>query len=374
MTEASGVSVADLVMISVDDHVLEPADVFTGRVSRRHADAAPRVVTDDDGRQRWTYQGRLLGFVGDNAAIGKPRAQLAVDPGTFTEMRAAAYDVHERVRDMDANGVQSAMCFPTFPRFAGQVFAEAADKDVSLASVRAYNDWHVDAWCGAYPDRFIPLGLVPLWDAELAAAEVRRLAAKGCHAVTFSENPAALGLPSLQSDEWDPFFAACVDHAVVPCVHLGSSSKVPQSSDAPVCANLTFTQMTSMMAATVWSHSPVFHKFPDLRVSLSEGGIGWVPYLYDRWSHIRNWHGPWAGVDLSSPGPVELFHEHFYLCFIDDPLGIELRERIGVHRIMWECDYPHPDSTWPESPEWLAKNLEGCTPSEVEAITHANAA
>jgi predicted TIM-barrel fold metal-dependent hydrolase len=118
----------------------------------------------------------------------------------------------------------------------------------------------------------------------------------------------------------------------------------------------------------------VFHKFPDLRVSLSEGGIGWVPYLYDRWSHIRNWHGPWAGVDLSSPGPVELFHEHFYLCFIDDPLGIELRERIGVHRIMWECDYPHPDSTWPESPEWLAKNLEGCTPSEVEAITHANAA
>src|SRR6266508_4184218 len=140
MTEASGVSVADLVMISVDDHVLEPADVFTTRVSRRYADAAPRVITDDDGRQRWTYQGRLLGFVGDNAAIGKPREQLAVDPGTYTEMRTAAYDVHERVRDMDANGVQSAMCFPTFPRFAGQAFAEAADKDVSLASVRAYND------------------------------------------------------------------------------------------------------------------------------------------------------------------------------------------------------------------------------------------
>jgi predicted TIM-barrel fold metal-dependent hydrolase len=266
------------------------------------------------------------------------------------------------------------MCFPTFPRFAGQIFTEAPDKDVSLAALRAYNDWVIDGWWGEYPDRFIPLCIVPMWDATLAAAEVRYVASKGVHAVTFSENPAALGLPSLHGDAWDPFFAACVEYGVVPCVHLGSSSKVPVStSDAPICTNLTFTQMTSMMAATDWSHSPVFRKFPTLKVSLSEGGIGWIPYIYDRWSHIHNWHGPWAGADMAGPSPVELFHEHFYVCFIDDPHGIENRERIGVHRIMWECDYPHPDCTWPESPEWLAKNLEGCSDAEINAISHENA-
>jgi predicted TIM-barrel fold metal-dependent hydrolase len=366
--------VEDMTLISVDDHVLEPIDVFVDRVPRRYADDAPRVVTDDDGRQRWVYQGKPLAFVGDNAAIGKPREELTTDPATYAEMRGGCWDVHERVRDMDANGVVAAMCFPTFARFAGQVFTEASDKDVSLAAVRAYNDWHLDAWAGPYPGRFIPLCILPLWDAELAAAEVRRVAAKGCHAVTFSENPAALGLPSLHGDYWHPLFAACVEHAVVPCIHLGSSSKVPvSSSEAPVCTNLTFTQMTSMMAATDWAHSPTFRAFPTLKVALSEGGIGWIPYLYDRWGHIHRWHGPWAGADMSGPSPVEIFHEHFFVCFIDDPLGVELRDRIGVHRIMWESDFPHPDSTWPESPEWLAKNLSGCSDSDVAAITHQNA-
>jgi predicted TIM-barrel fold metal-dependent hydrolase len=368
------VDVEDMILISVDDHVLEPIDVFSGRAPRRFQEEMPRVITDDDGRQRWVYQGALLAFVGDNAAIGKPRSDLTTDPATYDEMRPACWDVHERVRDMDANGVLAAMCFPTFVRFAGQVFAEAADKEVSLAAVRAYNDWHLDAWAGQHPDRFIPLCILPLWDPGLAAEEVRRVAGRGCHAVTFSENPAALGLPSLHSDHWHPFFSACVDHAVVPCIHLGSSSRVPVStSDAPVCANLTFTQMTSIMAATDWAHSPTFRAFPDLKVALSEGGIGWIPYLYDRWEHIHRWHGPWAGADLSRPSPVELFHDHFFVCFIDDPLGVELRDRIGVHRIMWESDYPHPDTTWPESPEWLAKNLAGCAPAEIAAVTHENA-
>jgi predicted TIM-barrel fold metal-dependent hydrolase len=363
-----------MTLISVDDHVLEPIDLFVGRLPHRYQEDAPRVITDEDGRQRWTYQGNLLAFVGDNAAIGKPREELTTDPATYAEMRRGTWDVHERVRDMDANGVLAAMCFPTFARFAGQVFTEARDKEVSLAAIRAYNDWHLEAWAGQYPGRFIPLCVLPLWDAELAAAEVRRVAAKGCHAVTFSENPAALGLPSLHTDHWHPLFAACVEEAVVPCIHLGSSSKVPvSSSEAPVCTNLTFTQMTSMMAATDWTHSPTFRVFPELKVALSEGGIGWIPYLYDRWSHIHRWHGPWAGADMAGPGPAEIFHEHFYVCFIDDPLGVELRDRIGVHRVMWESDFPHPDTTWPESPEWLAKNLAGCSQADVAAITHQNA-
>ena len=90
---------------------------------------------------------------------------------------------------------------------------QGPDRDTNLVMIRAYNDWHVDEWCGAYPERFIPCGILPLFDVEAAAVEVHRLAAKGCHAVTFSENPAGLGMPSIHTDAWDPLFAACVDTA-----------------------------------------------------------------------------------------------------------------------------------------------------------------
>ena len=107
-------------------------------------------------------------------------------------MRPGCYDVHERVRDMSAGGQLAGLNFPNCTGFSGQVLNQGPDRDLNLVMIQAYNDWHVDEWCGAYPDRFIPCGILPLFDVELAAAELRRLAAKGCHAVTFSENPEAL--------------------------------------------------------------------------------------------------------------------------------------------------------------------------------------
>src|SRR5207244_4684245 len=105
-------------------------------------------------------------------------------------------DIHERVKDMDANGVLGSMCFPSFPQLCGQLFSRSSDLDAGYAVLQAYNDWHVDEWCGTYPGRFIPLGLVPIWDPQLMADGVHRLAAAGCHAISFSENPEKLKLPS----------------------------------------------------------------------------------------------------------------------------------------------------------------------------------
>jgi predicted TIM-barrel fold metal-dependent hydrolase len=363
----------ELVLISVDDHVIEPPGLFDGRLASRHADEAPRVV-DDHGTERWVFQGRVLTAVGENALMGKPVSERRRDPATYAEMRTACFDVDERVRDMDAGGVLAALCFPTMPRFAGQVFLEAPDKELSLAALRAYNDWHLDAWCGAHPDRFIALGLVPLWDPARAAAEVHRLSAAGCHAVCFSENPASLGLPSVHSDHWDPFFAACQDEGTVVCIHIGSSSKVPiTAADAPILVHLVLVQENAVMAAADWLLSRTFREFPGLVVSLSEGGIGWVAGFLERVERMHRWHGPWAGY----PGDVDLverFRRHFVGCFVDDPLGVQLRDRFGVGNIMWESDYPHPDSTWPRSPEHVWENLAGCDEEEMDAITHANAA
>jgi predicted TIM-barrel fold metal-dependent hydrolase len=306
--------------------------------------------------------------------MGKAVSERRREPATYAEMRPACFDVDERVQDMSAGGVLAALCFPTMPRFAGQVFLEAPDKDLSLSAVRAYNDWHLEGWCGAHPDRLIPLGVVPLWDPVLAGAEVRRLSAAGCHAVCFSENPATLGLPSVHTDHWDPFLAACEDEGTVVCIHVGSSSKVPiTSADAPTLVHLVLVQENAVMAAADWLLSRTFTEFPDLVVSLSEGGIGWVPAFLERVERMHRWHGPWAGypagVDL-----VERFRRHFVGCFVDDPLGVLLRDRFGVGNIMWESDYPHPDSTWPRSPEHVWQNLAGCDDAEKDAITHANAA
>jgi predicted TIM-barrel fold metal-dependent hydrolase len=289
-------------------------------------------------------------------------------------MRPGCYDVDARVKDMDANGVLGSICFPSFVRFCGQLFLEHGEREQSAAMVRAYNDWHVEDWAGRYPERFIPLAIPILWDPELAAAEVRRMAAKGCHAVTFSSNPFALGLPSLYTDHWDPFLAACEEEGTVICMHLGSDSKVTVTApEAPVEMIYSLSPIGLIEAATDLVWSPTFHKFPQLKVALSEGGVGWVPYFLERIDYIYSHTQHWTGTELGGKLPSEHFNEHVLLCFIDDKVGIETREHLNIDNIMWECDYPHSDSTWPSSPEVLARSLQGLSDEEINKITHLNA-
>ncbi len=213
-----------MVLVSVDDHVVEPPDLFEGHLPERYRDLAPTFITRADGTNAWLYEGQELANVALNAVAGRPPEEYGIEPTSFDQLRPGCYDIDERVKDMDANGVLGSLCFPSFPQFCGQLFARTEDKDVALAMVRAYNDWHIDEWCGTHPGRFIPCSLPAIWDPEVLAAEVRRTAAKGAHAVTFSENPSKLGWPSIHSDHWDPFWQACSDENVVVCMHIGSSS------------------------------------------------------------------------------------------------------------------------------------------------------
>ncbi len=325
----------------------------------------------------WAYEGQEILNVAVNAVAGRPKEEYGFEPTCIEELRTGTYDIHDRVMDMNANGVLGSMCFPSFPNLCGQLFARSSDLDAALAIVKAYNDWHVDEWCGTYPGRFIPLMIPPLWDPQEMAAEVRRLAAKGCHAVTFSENPEKLKLPSLHSDHWDPFWQACSDEGTTVCMHIGSSSKlVITAQDAPVDVMIVLQPMNIVQCAGDLIHSPVFKKFPDLTVALSEGGIGWIPYFLERLDHSYRVHKAWTGADFGSKMPSEVFLEHVVLCFISDPVGLELaRDHIGIDRITVEIDYPHSDTTWPRSPERLQAEFERAklTDAEVNAITYENA-
>jgi predicted TIM-barrel fold metal-dependent hydrolase len=365
----------ELILISVDDHICEPADMFDAHVPARWKDQAPRVVVED-GRQQWVYgdkRGRDLGL---NAVAGKPREMYNIDACRYDEMRPGCYDVHERVRDMDAGGQLAGLNFPNFTGFSGQVLNQGPDPAVNEVMIKAYNDWHVDEWCGAYPDRFIPCGILPLFDVEKAATEVRRLADKGCHAVTFSENPEALQMPSIFTDHWDPLFAAASDVGTVLCCHVGSSSRsAPAAADAPAGVKMTSSSTMSIFTLVDLLWATFWDRFPALRFSLTEGDVGWIPYFLWRAEHVHDRHSGWTKHEFPEGGPRRIFDEHILCCFISDPIGLKLLDEFNLDNLCWESDFPHSDSSWPHAPERLAELFaaHGTPEDAVRRITHENA-
>jgi predicted TIM-barrel fold metal-dependent hydrolase len=369
------VAAGDLVLVSVDDHICEPADMFDGHVPDRYKQHAPRVVDEGDAGQQWYYgdiRGRNLGL---NAVAGKPPELFNVDPLRYEHMRPGCYDVHERVRDMSAGGQLAGLNFPNFTGFSGQVLNQGPDRAINLVMIKAYNDWHVDEWCGAYPERFIPCGILPLFDVHEAAQEVRRLAAKGCHAVTFSENPAGLGMPSIHTDAWDPLFAACCDEGTVLCCHVGSSSKsASTSSDAPAPVPMTLSSVMAIYTLGDLLWAPFWHRFPQLRLALTEGDIGWIPYFLWRAEHTLARHNGWMGHEPPQGlSPAELFRERILCCFIADRIGVKLLDELNPRNVCWESDFPHSDSSWPNAPETCADLFAEVDAEVVADITHRNA-
>lgn len=366
--------VEDLILVSVDDHVVEPPDIFEGRLSKKAQERAPYIQHLDDGRDVWMFEGNAMPNVGLNAVAGRVPEEYGLDALSFDQMRPGCYDIHERIRDMNVNGVLGSLNFPSLAGFTGQLFSTIDDRDIGLELLRAYNDWHIDDWCGTYPGRMIPLAVPPIWDPQLMADEVRRCAEKGCHAVTFSENPEKLGYPSFHTEHWDPFWQACSETKTVVCLHIGSSSQLAiTASDAPIDAMITLQPMNIVLCAADLLWSPVLRKFPDLRIALSEGGTGWVPYFLERADYVYQHHHQWTNQDFGDKLPSQVFNEQILTCFIDDAVGMEVRHHLNIDHIHWECDYPHSDSTWPNAPEMAMKYLEGLPREEIDKITHLNA-
>ena len=366
----------DMILISVDDHVIEPPSLFEGHIPKKWAARAPKLVYDaKTGLQTWSWEGGVAATPFICAVVTLPVQEWGYDPSTIADMRPGCYDSTQRVRDMDANGTLSSMCFPSFAGMAGTYFAACKDKELAYACLQAYNDWHIDEWCGAHPGRFIPLPICCIWDPELAAAEVRRVAKKGVTAITFSENPANLGFPSIHSGAWDPFFEACCDEDVALGIHIASGMAAsPRRADTPIEVTSTLPCWSSLECAAnfLWCRSLV--KYPDLKIALSEGGTSWIPGFLDRME--RQFHvQKWVGSDLGGLTPTEMWRRHFLACFVSDPSGLLLRDRVGIDNIAYEVDYPHSDCTWPKSPEevWDHFELAQCNEEEIRKIAHENA-
>ncbi|CAB4863769.1 unannotated protein [freshwater metagenome] len=384
-------------IISVDDHVVEPTHLFDRWLPekfRKHPDA-PRVERRGIGSM--TYMGGTkydiqwdesapksdCWFYGDLvaphkrhvAAVGFARDDMTLSPITYDEMRPGCYDPKARLADMDIDGVEASLCFPTMPRFCGQTFSEAKDKDLAAACVTAYNDWMVEEWCGDSGGRLIPLPIVPLWDVDAAAREIHRNAARGVTAVAFSEIPAKLGLPSIHSGYWEPFFQACADTDTVICMHIGSSSQMPATSgDAPpaVAATLSFGNAMSSLSDFLFSGILVRH--PGLRLAYSEGQIGWIPYILERADDVWMEHRAWGGVrELVPEPPSTYWFRQIFGCFYRDRHGLESLHRIGVDNVTFETDYPHTDSTWPDSKKIFSEQIVDLDDEIMYKVARGNA-
>ncbi|HUV10693.1 MAG TPA: amidohydrolase family protein [Acidimicrobiia bacterium] len=381
-------------IISVDDHVLEPRDLWQQELPADVRDRDPKVSRE---RVRLVFEGGHYGFERDDehgqwcdvwqfedlvmptgllhAPAGIPRKEQRNIPAVYEDFREGTYDQTARLADMTENHVEAAINFPNiFPRFAGQGFAERSDKDLALTCLRIYNDWMIDDWCaGAAHGRLVPLTLVPLWDPVLAAEEVRRCAAKGSYAIAFSENPSALGFASMYSGDWDVLWKTCEETDATVSMHIGSSSKMPSTSpDAPLATSMALYAQNAQGSLCDWVFSGTLDRFPDIKITYAESQVGWMPFQLERMDSV--WRDGVGGVDLKV-APSEQVKGRVFGCVFDDLHGLKCRNDVGLEQILFETDYPHSDGTYPHSRK-IARDLfaaAGMNADECHAVLRGNA-
>jgi len=363
----------DMIVVSVDDHIIEPPDMWDKHLPASLKDKAPRIVSRD-GTDTWLYEGREMPNVALNAVVGRTPEEYGFEPVGYSQIRKGTYDLKARIDDMNADGILAQLTFPTMALFAGTAFLGSKDLTAARAMVSAYNDWSMDEWADGAPGRFIKNAILPLWDIDACVEEAKRVARKGCHSISFPDIPAAVKLPTIHSGHWDPLFRVMVDNKMVVSAHIGSGGMAPHASmESPIDAWITTMPMSIHVAATDWLFSSVFKKFPELKISLAEGGVGWIPYLLERADFTYRHHKAWTHADFQGMTPTELFHRNFITCFIEDKFGMQSTSYLNMDNVCWEGDYPHSDCVWPRSPETLWEGVRHLPRTVIDKVTHLNA-
>ncbi len=362
-------------LISVDDHLMEPPEAFEGRLPKKFADRAPRVIETEDGHQVWSIDDTPYFQVGFMCVAGRPREDHRVEPARFDEIRPGCFKIKDRIKDMDINGVWASVNFPSgVTGFGGTLFSEMEDREFGLACVRAWNDWLYEDWHSPFPERIVPLGITFLSDPEKGAEEIRRNAARGFTAVTMPEQPHQQGLPAVFDPSWEPIIRACAETGTVLNLHVGSSGFAKMPPGAPMMElGATMFQAMAFQSCAEWLWSGWPARYPELKIAMSEGGIAWVAGLIDRVDNIMARSGYGRGWPAKDVTPSECLRRNFWFCMIDDPSTISTRHAIGVENILCESDYPHGDGTWPDTQRVLEDLLGELPAQEIRMMTHENA-
>jgi predicted TIM-barrel fold metal-dependent hydrolase len=319
---------------------------------------------------------------------GKPQKQLknkvgaapAPTVGLPTEKpweaagRPGAYDPHERLADMDIDRVDAEVLYANA---TGGAEFYTLDADACLAAFQATNDAAIE-FASVDPNRLIPVYILPLHDVESALKEVQRIANEGARAVQLPLYPSDVDLAPYWDDVYDPLWSAIEDLGIPISQHTGANEYLFELMDRdPTPAKGIFQSLPSMYMAEAmasWLLPGIFVRHPRLQVGFVEAGLGWLPYFLTRLDRMSDRHG-WEQLGMNLPEkPSHYWHENMFATFEEDEFGVANRREIGVENLLWATDYPHPDSTWPESQQVIHTHFDGVPVEEMRLMVGGNAA
>ena len=382
--------------IDVDAHFQEPPDMWTSRMSAAKwsgriphtewyspegdaragiAGAPTYMIEPHDRMERWVMDGKPgMGFPALCHAVTADKETL---PSRWEDIPLSVYRPKERLEAMDVDGVSAAAIYPNVTGPSADAF-QGKEPDFEAECVRAYNDFLSEELIGTDPERYIALTVVPYSGIERTVGEVADAMGKGHKGVIMTSAPHQRGLPYFNDSYWDPLWGMCQEanhpvhfHGSGGAARMrldlmpGMSSRRSRALTGSIGFNLQGQYMSNFL------FSGVFDRFPGLTFVVAESGIGWMPYVLESCDH------EWERNELWKHGfsrrPSELFHDHVYVDFWYEAEGLKNWEFIGADRIMWESDFPHPTSLWPDSAKYVELSLESVPERERQMILVDNA-
>ena len=362
-------------IISVDDHVQELPDLWSSRLSSALKDRAPRLVSEGD-RDVWIVDGRRL-LRGNVCEAGGFLNDRTGRPSRWNEVPPAAYSPQERLKAMDAGGIDRSVLFPTVSGMAGESFGSIDDPNLELACVQAYNDWLIDEW-GRASDRFIPQCIVPIGTADAAVREIERCVAIGHRGVVFPSMPMLLrDGPHLADYDYDPVWDACEQLGVPLALHAGATPALHYAAYEGLPRKLADAieavekPVSSVFVFSVIAFSKLLLRHPRLKVVLAESALSWGLLALEWADHQFEHDGlPNEGYDMK---PSEMFRRQCYFSTWFDDVAPFI-PFIGADNIVWSANLPLPTTTWPRTREFIDRTMAGLSPEERNKVLHANAA
>jgi len=365
-------------LISVDDHVQETPDVWTSRLSKsKWGDRIPHVESDSNGAERWVVDGKpvdLPGVAIAHAAL----SDRGCNTGRWDEVPESVYVPAERLKAMDADGVDYSVLYPSVAGTGGEMFGRLADPELELACVQAYNDWLIDEWAAA-SDRFVPQCIVPISPIEATVAEIRRAVGLGHRGVIYPANPMELReVPHVNEPDYDPVWSTCEELGVPLCIHAGSSTSIQVSAPSAFSPRLaaafsSITRQASQISVLVHLLiSRILLRHPNLKVVFGESSLGWGAYQVEFADQQFNEDGLYLeGYDLK---PSEMFRRQCYLTGWYGTAGVQTRGIIGIENILWSTSFPLATSSWPTTRQYVERAFEGVPEDEKNLMLWGNAA
>ena len=360
-------------VISSDDHVMEPPDLWTSGVALRFRERAPHIVRLEDGSDWWVCDGRQLVHMGSGSQTGRrfEEPDKLSREDIFENVRPGGYVPEERIKDMDADGVDVSIIYPS----AGLLLYSLPDSALVTALFKTYNDWLAE-FCRLYPNRLQGIAMLNLDHVPEGVKELERCAKTGLAGAMITVYPPEGR--AYDSAEYELLWAAAQDLEMPLGLHLGTNRPGPGQQTAPrdsfKPAFLCNADYWVRISLAHMIYSGVFERYPKLQVGAVEHELSWVPHFLERldYTYSQRASGMSGHRFKEDLLPSDYFHRNVFLGFQEDALGIRLRDIIGVDNLQWGSDYPHQESTFPRSREILEEILADCTEEEKGKIAGGN--